>query len=91
MALDNENIIEHMQMHTPIRSSGFWLQGIKQTIKLVKKKNHVKIHTPITWVKIIMIDPCYQVNINNIHFPDWFLLVCYSDKWTVVSATCFFL
>lgn len=62
MALDNENIIEHMQMHTPIRSSGFWLQGIKQTIKLVKKKNHVKIHTPITWVKIITIDPCYQVN-----------------------------
>lgn len=38
MVLDNENIIEYMQVHTPIWSSGLWLQGIKQTFKLAEKK-----------------------------------------------------
>lgn len=35
---DNENIREQTQVHTPMWSSGFWLQGIKQTIKLINKK-----------------------------------------------------
>lgn len=48
MVPDNENIIEHTQVHTPIWSSGLWLQGIKQTFKLVGKKSHIKSPTQIT-------------------------------------------
>ena len=71
MVLDNENIIEHMQVHTPIWSSGLWLQGIKQTFKLVeKKKSHKKPYSNNFSLKY-MLRPCHQLHVKGTEpFPD---------------------
>lgn len=71
MVLDNANIIEHMQVHTPIWSSGLWLQGIKQTFKLVeKKKSHKKPYSNNFSLKYTL-RPCHQLHVKGTEpFPD---------------------